>query len=275
MRKLILSCLCLTLLVTVKADCIYWGIWCWPSGNMISKNPVLVIDFHGHSERLVAQLNKKNGIYLQSDRQKIPLAVLSINAGVLFTQAVVKPVQELTIDQTYRLVIDSSARFEQPARMNRRRNEEHSAVWTVVDHTDSQQPGWVQTPKFLSRTFTQLGCGPESWINFSFSVRNNSAFLVSATVKDISSGETKKYLIPVYDSTIRVGRGMCGGAFEIREKTNYQVSFALMDESGHFSSYTPATTLLTKTGSPTPAGNGYLAFIIGLTCCAVIFCKRA
>lgn len=226
MKRIILLLIILTINFSAKAMCGWAGISVWPTQQNISINSIFIIEGFSQSQELIRQLNKKNKIYLKCNSEIIPIKVLKILEGQYsVTQAILKPVKELTNGKTYELQIDSLGVFDK---------DEYKVVkWTVNSLSDNERPIWNCEPTFKGQSFTSYGCGPAKYVNFCGSFKDNSPTVIYAKVFDKKNKTSSDYFITSEHNKISLGHGMCSGEFSFDKETNYEVQFGLMDASGN------------------------------------------
>jgi hypothetical protein len=83
------------------------------------------------------------------------------------------------------------------------------------------------------KTLVHYGCGPAKWVYFKLAGQDNKELFVRTSVKSKETGLTTTYILPVKDGVVRVGHGMCSGAFHFDSEGSYEVVFQLFDESGN------------------------------------------
>lgn len=99
----------------------------------------------------------------------------------------------------------------------------------------------------INKSLVYYGCGPSIHVVFSNPAKDNSDIIVQTTVKDLKTKqETTYYIQPVGDK-IKVGHGMCSGAFDFEDGSqNFEVAFAFIDASGNLTPWTGEPIKFTK-----------------------------
>ena len=92
--------------------------------------------------------------------------------------------------------------------------------------------------------FIDYGCGPAKWIYFKVALSDTSVNLIKASVKSKISGIITEYILPVKNGEIKIGHGMCSGAFDLKEEY-YEVVFSLLDMSMNEGEKTKPVTFTT------------------------------
>jgi hypothetical protein len=240
--------------VSVYADCEGTGLWVFPSGQTIKQNSIFVLDGYAESQNVILGLNKKHNIYLKSGNKKIRLLVTEICVGQFYlTQAVLKPETELDAGLEYTMHIDSLPEYESFNKYNRITHKYETVTYKVVAEKDNEKPQLATKPKELKKTLVHYGCGPSINVVFSNPAKDNSDIIVKTTVKDLKTGKETTYYIEPDGDKIKVGHGMCSGAFDFEENSNnYEVEFSFMDASGNLTAWTGERIKFTK---PTKSTN--------------------
>jgi len=220
---------------TVYADCAGEGLSIFPSGQTIKRNSIFILDGYAESQKVIIGLNKKHNIYLKSGNKKIKLIVAEICVGQFYlTQAVLKPETELEVGLEYTMYIDNLPEYERFNKYNKKTQKYEQVTYNVVAEIDNKKPELTTKPKELKKTLVHYGCGPSIHVIFSSQVKDNSDIIVKTTLKNSKTRiETTYYIQPDGDK-IKVGHGMCSGAFNFEDKSNnYEVEFSFMDASGN------------------------------------------
>ncbi|MFM2387889.1 MAG: hypothetical protein RL660_2646 [Bacteroidota bacterium] len=97
------------------------------------------------------------------------------------------------------------------------------------------KPQWLMAPGVKSKEAFMYGCGPAEYVNFCACFIDNSPLVVHTKVKNVRSNEVSEFYLFSDSNRIRVGHGMCSGAFDFDENEKYEAIFTLMDASGNLS----------------------------------------
>ena len=224
---------------TAYADCAGTGLWIFPSGQTIKQNSIFILDGYAESQNIILGLNKKYNIYLKSGNKKIKLLVTEICVGQFYlTQSVLKPERQLEAGLEYTMYIDNLPEYESFTKYNKITHAYEPVTYKVVAESDNEKPQLTTSPKELKKTLVHYGCGPSIHVVFSNPATDNSEIIVKTTVKDIKTGKETTYYIKPDGDKIKVGHGMCSGAFDFDDNSNnFEVEFSFMDASGNFSSW--------------------------------------
>lgn len=239
----IFTLLTLVTATDIHADCSGYGIRVFPRNEIISTNPIFIVEGYEISQSVINQLNKRNSIYLTSGNERIPLKVIKTIKGQFnLTQALLKPSVELISGRHYKLNIDSLNEYEQVDFLR------DSIGWTISSEADNQRPIWKVTPSYKSKGMIFYGCGPAVLVNFCACISDNSEVVVYTKIKNLKTNSIADYYIKPDSSCLEIGHGMCAGAFDFEEGQEYEVTFLLMDASGNTSE---TVTQPIKFSSPT------------------------
>jgi hypothetical protein len=247
MKQLLTLILGLFCTATVYADCAGTGLWIFPSGQTIKQNSIFVLDGYAESQNVILSLNKKHNIYLKSGNKKIKLLVTEICVGQFYlTQAVLKPETELEAGLEYTMYIDSLPEYESFNKYNRTTQKYEPVTYKVVAGKDTEKPILSGRPKELKKTLVHYGCGPSIHVVFSKPAKDQSDIIIKTTVKNLETGKETTYYIEPDGDKIKVGHGMCSGAFDFDDSNNYEVDFSFMDASGNLTIWTGERIKFTK-----------------------------
>ncbi|MBB4807858.1 hypothetical protein HNP38_003174 [Chryseobacterium defluvii] len=232
---------------TVYADCAGTGLWIFPSRETIKQNSVFILDGYAESQNVILGLNKKHNIYLKSGSKKIKLLVTEICVGEFYlTQAVLKPETKLEAGLEYTMYIDNLPEYEDFNKYNAATHKYEPVTYKVTAENDTEKPQIPEKPKELKKTLVHYGCGPSTHVVFSNPAKDKSDIIVKTTVKNLKTGKETTYYIEPDGKEIRVGHGMCSGAFKFDDNNNYEVEFSFMDASGNLKVWTGERIKFTK-----------------------------
>ena len=247
MKQLLTIIIGLFWTVTSYADCAGTGLWVFPSGQTIKQNSIFILDGYAESQHVILGLNKKHNIYLKSGNKKIKLLVTEIRVGQFFlTQAVLKPETELEAGIEYTMFIDSLPKYESFNKYNRTTKKYEPVSYKVIAGKDTEKPQLLTKPKELKKTLVYYGCGPSIHVVFSNPAKDISDIIVKTTVKNLKTGKETTYYIEPDGDKIKVGHGMCSGAFVFDDSTNYEVEFSFMDSCGNLTTWAGERIKFTK-----------------------------
>lgn len=247
MKQLLTLLIGLFWTATVYADCAGSGLSVFPNGKSINQNSIFVLTGYAESQHVILGLNTKHAIYLKSGNKKIKLLVTEVCVGQFYlTQAVLKPETALEPGLEYTMCIDSLPEYERFEKYNRTTQEYEPVRYTVVEEIDNEKPELSEKPKELKKTLVYYGCGPSIHVVFSNPAKDNSDIIVKTTVKNPETWKETTYYIEPEGDKIKVGHGMCSGAFVFDESKHYEVEFSFMDSAGNLTAWTGDRIMFTK-----------------------------
>lgn len=219
----------------------------FPAKEMISKNPIIILQLYLLKAQTLDVEGKEYPVYLRSGSQKISLIVSQVLAGEFnLMQIVLKPSVELTAGKKYELVIDMKKKGKVSILFRNQILKHKNPSWLVENVIDNSSPSWKNIPRFSSKSHDEFGCGPAKFINFDFDSDETEAY-IKTTVKSIKTGEQTSFFLFADDKILKVGHGMCSGAFHFK-RGKYEVIFELFDSSGNSNNQ---TTKVYRFSSPT------------------------
>jgi hypothetical protein len=235
MPKVLLFLIILLKTTIAQADCIMGSISCWPTKSTINRNSLIIIECYGYNQKDVSKLSNPNQVFLKSGNEMAYLKILEIHKGEFeITQIILQPEKPLTPGKEYELRIVLN-KEQSISRYNPDTRKYEPTKWKVNNQIDKVRPEWISMPVISSTTIKVYGCGPEKWVNFNFASSDSSNLLVKATVRSIKTNTQTVYFIESDNHQIKIGHGMCSGAFHFDKGDEYEVVFTLVDESGNFS----------------------------------------
>ena len=239
MRQLLTIIIGLFCTVTAYADCAGTGLWVFPNGKTIKQNSIFVLNGYAESQNLILGLNKKYNVYLKSGNKKIKLLVTEICVGQFYlTQAILKPAAELEAGLEYTMYIDSLPQYESFNKYNTTTHKYEPVTYKVVAEKDLEKPQLSSQPKEIKKSLVHYGCGPSIHVVFNNPSNDKSDIIIRTTVKNLKTGKETTYYIEPDGDKIKVGHGMCSGAFDFDEGNNYEIEFSFMDSSGNITAWT-------------------------------------
>lgn len=239
MKHLVLIALTIFLTTIASAKCGYDGIWCINKSATLNKNGLIILNFYSHSQPVVAELNKKHPVWLNSSGDKVKLEVIQIYQGEWKeTQVVLKPVAALKVNETYILTIDNVE--TKPERYDNSLHRYEPVKFTISNTMDNEIPVFASLPTVKKKTEHGGKCvGFGSWVHFNINGQDRSELFVKASVKNLTTGKTTSYILNIIDGETKVGGGICeSDAFKLENSDQFEVVFQLMDESGNKSAVT-------------------------------------
>lgn len=209
---------------------------CWPTKANINRNSLIIVELYGFSQTYLLEITKLNQILLKSDNDKVKLKIIEINKGEFeLTQIILQPEKLLQSGLEYEINVGGLYGKGIISRWNQDTKKEENIKWLVNDKIDNEKPKWISMPTYQSKTKAEFGCGPAKWVKFNFTSSDISEMLIKATVKSIKTNTETVYYLQTVNNQIKIGHGMCSGAFHFDKGDDYVVTFSLMDQSGNIS----------------------------------------
>lgn len=218
-----------------KADCLDANTSCWPYGNTLNKNAIIILST-GDTD-FALNLSSKYKIYLRCGTNKIQVMVMQVcRGGLNLIQLVLKPKTELIEGQEYDLCfLNSKKVLQQIKRWDIKSQNNIPIKWKVKNITDMELPVWKEEPVITAKFLETGGCGPDEWVHFHLSFIEKSDVQVKAVIKNVLTGKETICYIHQRDNKFQLGHTMCSGEFNFDEEAAYEVFFYLVDESGNIS----------------------------------------
>jgi len=236
MKKIISTLIFVTILTNIFAICDDRGLWFFPENKTIKQNSWFMIEGYATSQSIINSLNNKYPVYLQSGKHKVKLIVISTHKGAFgLTQAILKPAKKLKSGKTYQLKIDNLDDEQKNELLRQTGDQRETPAWIIEKRADTKVPKWAKTPQFKENQCIHFGCGPEVYAIFDIDVTDESEFLVKTEFKNIHTNTTTTYFLVSKNKQVKVGHGMCAGAFKYASDENhkFQVRFLITDASGN------------------------------------------
>lgn len=220
-----------------KAKCMAGNFTAWPPPDTpLTTRPMLLLEGFGNEQLPIAGLADGGSAQLVAKGHTVDLVVESIHQGDFgLTQAVVRPASALKPATRYTLELHTAD--GQPARTTMWHQGEPTPVrWTTAaaDHKPAA-PAWSGTAVVTGQSFRRLGCGPSSHIEVKLPAAGEAPLAVQVELQQLGGeGESKTYVLPVDGETLRLGHGMCSGAFRLTGADDrYRAELTLLDAAGN------------------------------------------
>jgi hypothetical protein len=228
--KIFLAMLLTSVAILCKADCTSYGVRIFPKAGAIATNSIFIVQGYAKSQKLIENLNVKNAICVCTEKDTVPLIVQKIiTSPYALTQAICKPARKLQAKRLYQLIVDNLTDREFELL------QENKTFWTVSDWSDTTKPQWLMAPSVKSKEAFMYGCGPAEYVNFCTSFSDSLPIVVHTKVKNLLNKDVSEFYLFPDSNRIRVGHGMCSGAFDFGGSDKFEAIFTLMDASGNLS----------------------------------------
>ena len=166
--------------------------------------------------------------WLEGAGGRVPLTAKFVNVGSFnLTQTVLQPSKPLKEGQTYALVLTRDGKAFRPT--ERVDGKDVPTTWKVGP-ADEAPPVWTGAPVITERTHVEYGCGPA--IEVAVKVPVEGAFAIEVTLQGPKG--TSSWWLPVEsDGSIRIGHGMCSGAFDVSGGAERVATLVAVDAAGN------------------------------------------
>lgn len=166
--------------------------------------------------------------WLEGAGGRVPLTAKFVHVGHFnLTQAVLQPSKPLKEGQTYALVLTRDGKAFRPT--ERVDGKDVPTTWKVGP-ADETPPVWTGAPVITERTHVEYGCGPA--IEVAVQVPVEGAFAIEVTLQGPKG--TSSWWLPVEsDGSIRIGHGMCSGAFDVSGGAERVATLVAVDAAGN------------------------------------------
>ncbi len=220
-----------------EAKCMAGNFTAWPPPDThLTSRPMLLLEGFGNEQAPIAGLAEGGAARLVAKGHRVDLVVDAIHQGDFgLTQAVVRPAEPLKPGTRYTL--DLRGADGQPARTTMWHQGEPTPVrWTTAaaDHKPAA-PAWSGTPVVTGQSYRRLGCGPSSHIAVKLPAAGDAPLAVQVDLKPLDDDEqARTYVLPLDGETLRIGHGMCSGAFRLTgADARYRAELTLRDAAGN------------------------------------------
>ncbi len=215
------------------------GLSVFPKNGVIKPNSWILISSGGSGRDVVNSLNQDFPVYLlQGNGDTLALKVIQIETGQHDSpiQAMLKPVENLIVGQSYSLQIDGLDKYQEKILFKSYTSIDKAAKisWTVRGEPDSLKPLSLAEPTFIDKSAFYWSCGSSAWANFKISAQDQSSLLVETELLEVATGKSHTFHLGLgADGIVGVGHSMCGGVFDFTVTGLYKVRFRLMDICGN------------------------------------------
>lgn len=233
-----LSLLAVLLPRLALADCSDWSVSVWPPlGRPLPANGQLIIEGYGELQEQVSRITERSPrLVADEDEDEVPLELIAVYRGEKrLTQAVLQPERPLKPGMRYTLRLKKPASTKVPVLRAEisSKGDTLAMAWTAAP-ADLTPPRWHEAPRATGQKVVQFGCGPASHVDVSAAVEDESAQVqVLAEVRRAEGGEPVRFRLTPSHQQVRLGHGMCSGAFELQEDVRYSVRLVAVDMAGN------------------------------------------
>ncbi len=234
MKKTITIVLCCLLAIAVQAKCSNSGFSFYPSQKEIAPDAMFVIEGYYKSQEFIRKL-KKSPVYLVSMQgDTLSMQVLQILKGTRnVSQVLLKPETALLPNTTYYLHYkdEETGKLMAFTKFNYDLRKPEKIHWiTSLRVAPLPQPP-TATLAFKETTYHQYGCGPAVYAHITVTAATN-AYYYKVVVTHQTAQQKQTYYITAKDHELRIGRGMCGGAFDFVPNATYSATITPIAMNG-------------------------------------------
>lgn len=193
------------------AECSNNGIRYFPEQKEISINPMFIIQGYAESQKSIRKFQNTK-VYLISEKgEQIELVLQELLEGDFhLTQAVFKPLEMLRPSTTYFLKIN-----------NRKRDK----FWITNKKLFSASIDTNLDISYSKNEIILYGCGPATNAIFKVSKPSKKEIWYKTEVIEIATNKKTTFFITARNQILKVGHGMCSGAFSFNRNGKYKVRF--------------------------------------------------
>jgi hypothetical protein len=175
---------------------------------------------------------------LRREAERIPLKVLTAHGGVGVVQVVLAPDRELRPLTRYELHFAHAG--DPPESYPGGKADRWTMSWTTASGPDHIAPLWKSAPKLGRDVNRLLPCGPEISVEVQVAFAHAEPVQILAELRPIArspigSSRPSSYLLRLDRGLVRIGRGMCGGAFQLVAGSRYSLKLSAVDAAGNSS----------------------------------------
>lgn len=234
MKSILTRLLCILITLPLFADCTTGAQYFFPNGKTITTDGLILIEMYGDQQSHISEL-VNSYVFLESETLDIiELFLIDSNKGEFhISQAVFCSSTPLIVGEQYTFKykpkesksILTFKRYLGDSKTNT------SLSWKVV----KEELSTTISPmvKYLSKEVNHFGCGPSMYVNFIIDTDENVLYKV--VLKNNTNKTASKYLLKPNKGVLKVGHGMCSGAFRFVQNCRYTIEISTLDNSGQTS----------------------------------------
>ncbi len=217
---------------TLYSKCISEGFEYYPKTKEISLNPMFIIQGYYYSQKVILSFKNQKVYLLSENGEEVVLNLQEILKGDYYlTQAIFKPAKELKPNTKYYLKYESLSKDSESWNSDMRDKLEN-LYWQTADKktVDPLSPNLEIT--FEKTEYQEYDCGDASWAIFNLKNTRKEEIWCKTELIDKETNVKTVFYIGAENDKIRVGKGMCSGAFNFVPKRKYKVCFTPMNTDG-------------------------------------------
>lgn len=219
-----------------RAKCMAGNLSAWPPPDtQLTARPLILLEGFGNEQPHIAALAEGGTARLVAGKSEVALTVDAINIGAFgLTQAALTPAEDLEPATRYTLALRGAD--GQPVRTTQWESGESVPIgWTTAEAGSKRAPLTLDgTPLVTGQNFRRLGCGPASHVQVSLPARADGPIAVEVKLKELSGdAPAATYIVPVDGGVLRLGHGMCSGAFRLTgPERRFRAELTVRDANG-------------------------------------------
>ncbi|OIQ30712.1 MAG: hypothetical protein BM564_00410 [Bacteroidetes bacterium MedPE-SWsnd-G2] len=203
----------------------------YPSENTITQDGQILIEMYGNQQHIISKLIHAE-VYLEaSNSNRIELYLVESNKGEFrLSQALFCPNTPLVVGEHYTFKYIPSG-SKKPITFNRylKNSKTNTALsWEVIPDNNNEEVNLDF--KFQSKEVQYYGCGPSMYLNFT--IENDKMVLYKVKLTNNSNKRSSEYILRAHEGILKIGHGMCSGAFNFLPQTTYTAAISILDSQG-------------------------------------------
>lgn len=219
-----------------QAKCMAGNITAWPPPDTaLPTRPMILLEGFGDDQPYIAALAAGGTARLVAGKRRVKLSLDALHVGGFgLTQAVLISPRALEAGRHYTLEVHGPSGKRVP-------------ITTWVDGA-SRPMGWTvaRAPagklalrggaRVTGEDYTRFGCGPASHVEVSVPATSGAPLAVEVALTELGgagAGHTRTYVVPLRDGQLRIGHGMCSGAFRVTgPERRFEAELTVLDAAG-------------------------------------------
>jgi hypothetical protein len=185
------------------------------SGAELPANGSVLLVLGSEQQRVLERAIRK-GVHFVSRGRRIPARFTRIGSDLRGLVSVrMAPALPLALGATYTVKLGKYTRS-----------------WRATQ-PDKVAPRWSSPPRVIKFLHEEFGCGPDTHFFVDSPIQDETAVSFDITLKTEDGAEQRSYLKHSSGQQLEIGRGMCGGAFDVRPHVRYRITLVPMDAAGN------------------------------------------
>lgn len=233
MKKLLLLLLFLSSVQFVNADCSSFGMTFYPLEENINRDSMFIIEGYFYGIQTVESFRIRK-VYLQSESGALIELKLQeiLYSQMHLAQAIFKPSKTLQPNTKYTIKYEEQTQNETSAMLVRNGKERKQKSWMTTTVKHSKPFSTTVSATYNTSIVDYYGCGPAPFAIFDVKNDPSKQTWYKAELLELATNTTYTYYIRSNESKLRVGHGMCSGAFSFARKGTYKVRFTPVNSDG-------------------------------------------